>query len=100
MINLSAGERDAIEDMDVDALRIAIEEARKAHSSTAVTRLQLYRLGAYVQEAERRLDRRISRPGLPAGPHASTVRSPPVSWCHSWTQGAMARGSERKPHPR
>ncbi|MFC5736037.1 hypothetical protein [Sinirhodobacter huangdaonensis] len=56
MINLSAGERDAIEDMDVDALRIAIEEARKAHSSTAVTRLQLYRLGAYVQEAERRFD--------------------------------------------
>lgn len=56
MINLSAGERDAIEDMDVDALRIAIAEAQNARSLTEVTRLKLYRLGAHVQEAERRFD--------------------------------------------
>ena len=54
MINLSAGERDAIEGMDVEALRSAVEEARETRSSTAVTHLQLYRLGTYVQSAERR----------------------------------------------
>lgn len=56
MINLSTGERDAIEDLDTDALRIAIEEAQDARSMTAVTRLQLYRLGAHVQRAERQFE--------------------------------------------
>ena len=54
MINLSAGERDAIEGVDVEALRSAVEEARETRSSTAVTHLQLYRLGTYVQSAEHR----------------------------------------------
>ena len=56
MINLSAHERDAIEDMDLDALRIAIKEAQNSCSMTAVTRLELYRLGAYVQKVELRFD--------------------------------------------
>lgn len=56
LINLSTDERDAIEDMDVEALRNAIEEARDVRSLTAVTYLQLYRLGVYVQSAEHRFE--------------------------------------------
>jgi len=56
MINLSTDERESIEDINVEALQSAIEEARTARNSTALTRLQLYRLGAYVQSAEHRFN--------------------------------------------
>lgn len=42
--------------MDVEALRSAIDEARQARGATALTHLQLYRLGGYVQSAEHRFN--------------------------------------------
>ena len=56
MINLSPCERNAIVELDVGALRSAIDEARHARSVTALTHLQLYRLGGYVQSAEHRFN--------------------------------------------
>ena len=54
MINLTIDEREAIESLDVEVLRRAIDQARQGPNSAALTQLQLHRLGSFVQSAERR----------------------------------------------
>lgn len=59
-INLPASEMNAIDTLDEGALMDAIDEDQNTCSSTAIRQMQLYRLGAYVQAAERRFDRALT----------------------------------------